>query len=96
VTEIDINVPRIDDVDDVIRRVESTLAAHGLTMRSRGSVKSYPGCTHWHWRSGRQSGTLEVTLWPARRRLWLKVQAGRRAAWIDQVVPALKAALENG
>ena len=95
-TEIDIKLPGIDDADGVIQRVESTLASHGLTMHSRGTVKSHPGCTHWHWKSGRQSGTLEVTFWPARRRLWFKVQSGRRAAWIDQIVPVLKAALESG
>ena len=96
VTETDINIRDVDDTAGVISRVESVLTSHGLTMHSRGSVKSYPGCTHWHWKNGRQAGTLEVTLWPARRRLWFKVQSGRRAAWIDQLVPVLKAALENG
>jgi hypothetical protein len=94
--EVEINIPKIDDTDEVIRRVESVLTSHELTMRSRGTVKSYPGCIHWHWKNGKQSGTLEVTLWPAKRRLWFKVQAGRRAAWIDQLIPALKADLENG
>ena len=93
--EVEINIPRIDDTAGVIARVESVLRSHHLTMRSRGTLKSYPGCTHWHWKNGTEPGTLEVTLWPAKRRLWFKVQAGRRAAWIDQVVPVLKEALER-
>jgi hypothetical protein len=95
VREVEINIPNIDDTAGIIRRVESVLAAHRLTLRSRGTVKSYPGCTHWHWKNATETGTLEVTLWPARRRLWFKVQAGRRAAWIDQIIPLLKAALER-
>ena len=94
--EIDINISGIEDTARVIRRVESVLTSHGLTMKSRGTVKSYPGCTHWHWKNGTEAGTLEVTLWPARRRLWFKLQAGRSAVWIDQLVPVLKAALESG
>ncbi len=94
-TETHINIRGIDDTGGVIGRVESVFASHGLTMTSRGSVKSYPGCTHWHWTNGNERGTLEVTLWPAKRRLWFKVQAGRRAAWIDRLVPVLKAALER-
>ena len=94
--QIEIDIPDIDDTPAIARRVETVLAAHGLTMHSRGSVRKYAGCIHWHWKNGRQSGTLEVTLWPAKRRLWFKVQAGRRAPWIDQLVPALKADLEKG
>jgi hypothetical protein len=96
VREVEINIPDIHDTAAVMRRVESVLASHQLTVRSRGTVKSYPGCTHWHWKNGNQSGTLEVTLWPAGRRLWFKVQAGRFAPWIDQLIPALKADLEKG
>ncbi len=95
-TETDINVPRIEDADRVIRRVESVLTSHGLTMHSRGTVKSYPGCTHWHFKDGKHAGTLEVTYWPAKRRVWFKVQAKRTAAWIDQLVPVLKEDLEKG
>ena len=94
--EVEISIPGIDDAAAVIRRVEAVLTSHGLTLRSRGTVKSYPGCTHWHWRNGKQAGTLEITLWPARRRLWFKVQAGRAASWIDQLVPSLKSDLEKG
>ena len=94
--EVEIDIPGIDDTAGAVRRVEAILKSRGLTMHSRGSVKRYPGCTHWHWRNGRHTGTLEVTLWPAKRRLWFKVQSARAAPWIDQLMPALKADLEKG
>jgi hypothetical protein len=92
--EIDIDIPRINDAQDLIARVESVLSSHGLTMKSRGTLKSYPGCAHWHWKYGRLTGTLEVTWWPAQQRLWFKVQSGRKADWIDRLIPQLKADLE--
>ncbi len=93
---MDIDIACIDDTTRVIQRVESILKLKGLTRHSRGTLKSYPGCIHWHWKNGKLPGTLEVTLWPTKRRLWFKVQAGRRAEWIDQVIPTLKVALEKG
>ena len=53
----------------------------------------YPGSRHWHYRRGRERGTLEITFWPAQRRLWLKVAAGRTSAWITELLPSLQAAL---
>ena len=92
--EIDIDIPRIDDAVHVSARVESVLRSHGLTMTSRGTLRSCSGCIHWHWKNGQLPGTLEVTWWPAKVRLWFKVQSGRRADWIDQLIPRLKADLE--
>jgi hypothetical protein len=92
--EIDLRMPMIGDAAAVIRRVDSVMASHGLSLAMKGSVKSYPGATHWHWKNGQQPGTLEMTYWPANRRLWLKVQAGRKAKWIGQIIPKLRAAFE--
>lgn len=93
--EIDLDMTDPADESGVIRRVESVLAEAGLTMHTRGTLKRYPGCTHWHWRNGTLPGTLEVTFWPARRRLWFKVQSGRRAPWIDLMTPGLVAKLQQ-
>jgi hypothetical protein len=70
-------------------RVEAVLHDRALLLTMKGTLKTHPGCTHWHYKNGREPGTLELTLWPARRRLWIKVQAGRAAPWIDQLLPAL-------
>src|SRR5262249_30603594 len=73
----------------IARAVDSALKRSGLRIVSRGRLKTYPGSTHWHFRNGEQRGTLELTWWPAKRKLWFKVQAGRDAGWIDQAVRTL-------
>ncbi|HLV98591.1 MAG TPA: hypothetical protein VKT82_07940 [Ktedonobacterales bacterium] len=71
------------------------MVSSGLKMRMRGTLHTYPGSLHWHFEKPGERGTLEVTLWPARQRLWLSVQAGRRARWIEDALPHIKAQLEQ-
>ena len=73
--------------------VQQACSAAGLTLTLDGTLKSYPGSRHWHYRRGRERGTLEITFWPAQRRLWLKIAAGRTSAWITELLPSLQAAL---
>jgi hypothetical protein len=37
---------------------------------------------------------LEITVWPKGRRVWLKVQAGRRAPWIEEVIERVRDRVE--
>ena len=78
-----------------IARIERVMRLHGLRMVSRGTLKTYPGCTHWHYKNDDEKGTLELTLWSETNRLWFKVQSGRRAAWIDDMIRRLKTELER-
>ena len=94
-TEIPFQLREIDDPATAIERIDAIVAAHSLITTMKGTLKSYPGCTHWHCKLGREKGTLEITLWPAKRRAWFKVQSGRRAPWIDEVVPQMKRMLET-
>ena len=94
-TEIDLTLPPTPDFAQVERAVDEACAALGLTTQLKGTLRQYPGCTHWHLHSGKQTGTLEVTLWPNARRLWFKVADNRRAAWIDEAVAGLTAEIEN-
>lgn len=92
-TEVEIPLPEDADAGALPDLVEAAAGALGLTAAMRGSLRSYPGSLHWHFRRPHGPGTLEVTLWPAKRRLWLHVQAGRCAAWTDAGLPALRDAL---
>jgi hypothetical protein len=75
--------------------IEKACLECGLRISTRATVGSYPGCIHWHVKRGIQSGTLELTLWEAKRRVWASVQDGRRAAWIDEALPQVKNAVET-
>ena len=94
-TEIEIDMPERDDTPRAIERIERAMSDYGLRLASRGTLKTYPGCVHWHYTNGSDPGTLEITLWSQRNRLWFKIQSGRRAQWIDQILPRLKRELER-
>jgi hypothetical protein len=88
--EIDIDVPANVTPENVVATIDAAIAALGLNVALLASLKSFPGSTHWHLKRGREPGTLEITWWPSRRRLWIKIQAGRSAAWIGKTAPQLK------
>ena len=87
-------MPGSCDFKRVERTVERLCRARGLLMALKGSLSQYPGSIHWHFKKERQKGTLEITLYPTKSRLWSKVQAGRKAQWIDETLPDLKKDLE--
>jgi hypothetical protein len=88
-------VPRGCGLSGAASLIEKTCLGCGLRISTRATLSSYPGCIHWHVKRGIQSGTLELTLWEAKRRVWASVQDGRRAAWIDEALPQLKNAVET-
>jgi hypothetical protein len=88
--EISIEIPRQASNERILRVVDEIINGSGLRIVSRGSLKTYPGCTHWHLKNGSQRGTLKLTWWPPERRLWFKIQAGREANWMDDVALQLK------
>jgi hypothetical protein len=85
--EIDISVPEGAGSDAIEAAVEHTCKSLGLTLAMRSSLSKYPGCVHWHMKRKGEKGTLEITAWPDRRPLWIKIHAGRAARWIDEIIP---------
>ena len=94
-TETEIVVPPPWDAARLGGRAEAAFARHGLQVAMKGTLRTHPGCVHWHLKNGGAAGTLEFTVWPDRRRAWFQVQGGRAAGWIGDVLPALKAELER-
>src|SRR5437016_14493968 len=92
--EIQISIPIDVSERKTIATIVAALEASQLLVATRGTLKTYPGSTHWHLKNGNQRGTLELTWWPVKRKLWFKIQAGRSADWIDQAVRQLTAAIE--
>jgi len=75
--------------------IERVCEDRGLVVAMRGSLASYPGSVHWHYKQPKQKGTLEITLDVVSHRLWASVQAGRRAPWIAAELPPLRRAIES-
>ena len=92
---IEIHVPSGSKGLDVVRAIDCSLAELDLHISLRGTLKKFPGCEHWHLRNTSQSGTLELTFWPAQHRAWLTVQSGRAAAWITDRLPEVRQTLDR-
>jgi|SRR5579864_7954273 len=92
---IPLPVPAGADFFRVASVVEGSCDHMALRQTMKDTLSRYPGCVHWHYKRPGQSGTLEVTAWPAERKLWITVQDSRRAAWIDESLPGLKAEMKQ-
>ncbi|MEX1071419.1 MAG: hypothetical protein WEC37_02235 [Anaerolineales bacterium] len=93
--EFEITLPSRATDAEIILAVDTAARELGLTQVSKGSLGLYPGSTHWHYKLGSQSGTLEITFWPKERRAWFALRANRYARWMDAVVPQLKTDIER-
>ena len=93
--EIEVHVNQAGTEERLTSLIEGAATQFGLHIGMRGTLRTYPGSRHWHLRKPGERGTLEVTLWPAGKRVWLSVQAGRRAEWIADILPQIKAWIEE-
>jgi hypothetical protein len=92
--EIEFAVPRDANLIDAERFIEKICLKHGLVLAMKDSLAAYPGCVHWHYKRQNQKGTLELTLFSQDRRVWVKVQEGRNAPWVQEELPGLQIAIE--
>lgn len=81
--EIEFAVPRGCDLGSAEEIIETICAQEGLLLAMKGSLSTYPGCVHWHYKNQNEKGTLELTLYVPERRIWAKIQDGRKAPWIE-------------
>lgn len=88
--EIEIHIPAQASSASIPRRIEQACAAEGLRLTLKDTLAGYPGCVHWHYKKGKERGTLEITWWEAKRRLWFKVAAGRTGEWMEAALEKLK------
>ena len=88
--EVELQIPANANSDSVNKVLEQVCTANYLTCVLKGTLASYPGCMHWHFRKEKQKGTLEITWWERENRLWFKVARGRTGNWIDESIAMLK------
>ena len=99
-TEIEVIFPKAFDADAVVSAIERAGANEALHLTMKTTLKKYPGCTHWHFKTGEESGVLEVTWWPDSEgkrpsRLWLSAHNNRQADWMLEIIPRLKKRIED-
>jgi hypothetical protein len=93
--EVQLQIPDSVNADALVWIVEHICIANGLTCTLKGTLVGYPGCVHWHFRTGRQKGILEITWWEIKHRLWFKVAGNRKGEWIEESIPLLKDQIEK-
>jgi hypothetical protein len=93
--QVEFRVPRDLNLKRAEQLIEEACAELNLTIAMKSSLASYPGSTHWHYKNGKEKGTLELTLFPRDRRLWAQVQSGRKAPWIEATLPELQRKIDR-
>jgi hypothetical protein len=91
----DVNLPAGMAAADAARLVESAAEAEGLRVTLRGTLAQHPGSVHWHYKRGREPGTLEMTLLQQEHCIRLAVQAGRVGPWTALAMERLVTLLED-
>ena len=92
--EVELQIPNNSIHKIIVEVVETVCKANGLACALRGTLRTYPGCVHWHYQHAKQKGTLEITWWELENRLWFKVTENRRGKWMDDALPKLKWEIE--
>ena len=93
--EYPIQIEPTFDAQQIEIAVERSSRGLGLLETMKSTLAKYPGSVHWHFKKPRVSGTLEVTYWPSGNRLWISVQRGRRADWLEESAPSMERCLRN-
>jgi hypothetical protein len=94
-TEEEFSLPDDLPLEAVPALIETACRAIGLSITQNTSLAQYPGSRHWHLKLGRQPGTLEITWWPAQRRAWFKIAAGRQGLWLTEARRAIRQHLNS-
>ncbi len=91
----EIKVPAQLKDGEVVQRIEGALTKIGLHVTLSSTLKKFPGCRHWHLHQQGRQGTLDLTWWPAQRRLWLSSRSRRTTASLSDQIPSLLQQLET-
>ncbi len=93
--EIEFKVPARCDFAQAEKSIEAVCASHGLRAAMKGSLAAWPGSIHWHYKNGKEKGTLELTVFARGRRVWAQVHSNRAAPWLEAVLPKVRRDIER-
>jgi len=93
--QVEFSIPARRDLKKAAALIERICAQHGLQAAMKGTLASYPGSIHWHYKKPNQKGTLELTLLCEERRIWASVHSNRKAPWIEDALMRVRADIER-
>ena len=93
-----LNIDLLRTTPDKLKRreeiIETCCAELGLTQTLKGGVSTIPGAVHWHYKFGKATGTLEITMFAAEGRVWATMREDRAAVWITGTVEEIRMKLQ--
>ena len=93
--DVEFLVPRGSNLEDAEEKIEKSCAGRGLRMMMKKPLGKFPGSIHWHYKKNSEPGTLELTLWCEKHRVWATIHDNRSAEWIEEELPGLRKAIER-
>lgn len=75
--------------------LEKLFIGMGLTITMKGVLKSIAANRHWHLKSGKQKGVLEITLMLETGEVILSVHDNRNGGWEKGMIEAISAKLQQ-
>jgi hypothetical protein len=91
----EVDIPKGADLSTSEQMIEDLCESHGLQIMLKGTLSKHLGCVHYHYKSGKQKGTLEITLWLKEQRIWFSTRANRSAEWVSECIEQIKEEIEN-
>jgi hypothetical protein len=83
------------DLTTAEQLIQESCESRSLHQTLKGTLSKHPGSIHYHYKKGKERGTLEITLWPKEKRIWFSIQSGRDADWVTDCVETMKEEIEN-
>jgi hypothetical protein len=84
-----VRVPMGCDLIKTEKKIELLCEKEGLSQKIKRSLKGYSGSTHWHYKRGKEIGTLEITLLPNERKINFSVHENRKGPWTGKYADRL-------
>jgi hypothetical protein len=81
------------DEERIIKEIEEIINQFQLEITQKSTLSTLKGCIHYHLKLGENSGVLELTYWPPKKRLWVEIHKNRRAEWNQTMIHPFSEAL---
>jgi hypothetical protein len=86
ITSSRLSKEKLFDEDQIIKEIEEIIKRFGLLITQKSPLSTLKGSTHYHLKIGKQTGLLEVTYWPSKKRLWVEIHDNRRSEWNQAMI----------
>jgi hypothetical protein len=81
------------DEDQITNEIEAIIIEFQLDITQKTTLSTMKGSLHYHLKLGKNTGVLELTYWPIKRRLWVEIHDNRISEWNQAIIYPFSEAL---